>query len=78
MGLNAKKPYLDHKDRKCRLPIMENSDKVMCKKKFFDYLMNLASERRYNVYLPIDPEKKSQHAKMMMKMEYRMVLSAIS
>ena len=24
MGLNAKKPYLDHKDRKCRLPIMEN------------------------------------------------------
>lgn len=58
MGLNAKKPYLDHKDRKCRLPIMENSDKVMCKKKFFDYLMNLASERRYNVYLPIDPEKK--------------------
>ena len=58
MGLNAKKPYLDHKDRKCRLPIMENSDKVMCKKKFFDYLMNLASERRYNVYLPIDSEKK--------------------
>ncbi len=58
MGLNAKKPYLDHKDRKCRLPIMENSDKVMCKKKFFDYLMNLASERRYNVYLSIDPEKR--------------------
>lgn len=58
MGLNAKKPYLDHKDRKCRLPIMENSDKVMCKKKFFDYLMNLASERRYNVYLPIDSEKR--------------------
>lgn len=57
-GFNDKKPYLEHKDRKCSLPNMENLDKVIRKQKFFDYLMNLASERKYNVYLPIDSEKK--------------------
>lgn len=58
MGFNSDKPYLVHKNRKCQFTNMENLDKVMRKKKFFDYLMNLASERRYNVYLPIDSEKK--------------------
>ena len=58
VGFNDKKPYLEHRDRKCSLPNMENLDKVIRKQKFFEYLMNLASERRYNVYLPIDPEKK--------------------
>ena len=58
VGFNDKKPYLKHRDRKCSFPNMENLDKAIRKQKFFDYLMNLASERRYNVYLPIDPEKK--------------------
>jgi CRISPR-associated protein Csh1 len=53
MGLNAKKPYLEHKNRKSKMPLMEDTNKVMLKKKFFDYLMNNASSGCYNIYFPI-------------------------
>jgi CRISPR-associated protein Csh1 len=58
MGLDSKKPYLDHKNRKSKVPIMEDTNKVMLKKKFFDYLMNNAAAGFYNIYFPIEKGEK--------------------
>lgn len=58
MGLNAKKPYLEHKDRKSKPPIMEDTQRIMLKKKFFDYLMNQAALGNYNIFFPSEEGKK--------------------
>lgn len=50
MGLNAKKPYLESKNRKYAVPILTNTDEILLRKKFFDYLWALASKRKYNIY----------------------------
>jgi len=41
MGLNQKKPYLEHKTRGFPLPFMVEKDKIFEIKKLFDYLKNL-------------------------------------
>lgn len=51
MGLNSKKPYLEHKTRKNKLPYLISEEDVMIQKKFFDYLMNYASQGRTNIYI---------------------------
>lgn len=51
MGLNAKKPYLENKTRKAKVPYLINQDEVIYQKKFFDYLMNQASAGKTNIYL---------------------------
>lgn len=51
MGLNAKKPYLENKTRKVKVPYLLNSNEVLLQKKFFDYLMNYAAIGRVNVYI---------------------------
>jgi CRISPR-associated protein Csh1 len=59
MGLDLKKkPYLDHKNRKSKVPIMEDFNRIMLKKKFFDYLMNMENLGFYNIYFPIEEREK--------------------
>lgn len=51
MGLNDKKPYLENKTRKVKVPNLINQEDVLMQKKVFDYLFNLASEGKYNLYI---------------------------
>lgn len=51
MGLNAKKPYLEHKTRKVSVPYLIDQDEAMYQKRFFDYLMNQASAGKVNIYI---------------------------
>lgn len=57
MGLNSKKPYLENKSRKITVPVLADTKQIMIRKKFFDYLWNLASSGRYNIYLDIDKNR---------------------
>jgi CRISPR-associated protein Csh1 len=54
MGLNSKKPYLENKTRKSKLPMLVDSDKISMEKKLFDYLMNYASEGKNYIYAKQD------------------------
>lgn len=51
MGLNSKKPYLESKTRKAKVPYLINQDEVLYQKKFFDYLMNQAAAGKTNIYI---------------------------
>lgn len=51
MGLNSKKPYLENKSRKTKVPYLISQDDVIIQKKLFDYLMNLASIGITNIYI---------------------------
>lgn len=51
MGLNSKKPYLEHKTRKVTVPFLVNQEQVILQKKFFDYLMNQACAKKVNIYI---------------------------
>lgn len=51
MGLNAKKPYLENKTRKAKVPYLINQEEVIYQKKFFDYLMNQAAAGKTNIYI---------------------------
>ncbi|MDQ0148328.1 type I-B CRISPR-associated protein Cas8b/Csh1 [Eubacterium multiforme] len=57
MGLNSKKPYLENKTRKVKVPYLINQEEVLLQKKIFDYLFNLASEGKYNIYIGEDDIK---------------------
>jgi len=48
MGLNQKKPYLEHKTRGFPLPFMVEKDKIFEVKKLFDYLKNLKEPLKYD------------------------------
>lgn len=50
MGLNSKKPYLENKTRKSKLPYAISEEEVLRQKLFFDYLLNLCSEKKYYIY----------------------------
>lgn len=51
MGLNSKKPYLENKTRDLVFPTLLNQKEVLRQKKVFDFLFNLAVQRKCNVYL---------------------------
>ncbi|MEG0528808.1 MAG: type I-B CRISPR-associated protein Cas8b/Csh1, partial [Bacilli bacterium] len=51
MGLNSKKPYLENKTRKNKLPYLISAKEVMLQKSFFDYLYNHANNGKTNIYL---------------------------
>lgn len=53
MGLNSKKPYLENKNRKISVPTLTNTKQIMVRKKFFDYLWNLASSGKSNIYFDL-------------------------
>lgn len=55
MGLNSKKPYLQNKSRKIKVPCITSLNEVLFQKKFFDYLLNQVSSGKTNIY--IDDEK---------------------
>lgn len=57
MGMNSKKPYLEHKTRKVREPYLLDRGQAMLQSKFFDYLMGNASVGKTNVY--IDPVERT-------------------
>ncbi|WP_392486912.1 type I-B CRISPR-associated protein Cas8b/Csh1 [Haloimpatiens sp. FM7315] len=54
MGLNAKKPYLENKSRKVKVPYLLTKEKVLMQKKFFDFLMNQVSIGKTNIYINDD------------------------
>lgn len=51
MGLNSKKPYLENKTRKSRLPVLVDSNTVSVEKKLFDYLMNCSADKKNYIYV---------------------------
>lgn len=51
LGMNAKKPFLSIKTRKIPASYLLNGKEVLLQKQFFDYLMNLASAGKNNVYI---------------------------
>ena len=51
LGMNSKKPFLSIKTRKNPAPYLLDRDDVILQKKFFDYLMNLASAGKYHIYV---------------------------
>lgn len=57
MGLNSKKPYLENKSRKLTVPFLVDTEQIIVRKKFFDYLWNLASSGKYNIYFDIKENK---------------------
>lgn len=46
-----KSHYLENKSRKYSVPYFIDSEEVLLQRKFFDYLMNLASVGKVNVYI---------------------------
>lgn len=57
LGMNAKKPLLSIKTRKYPAPYLLDGDAVMFQKQFFDYLMNFAAARKYNIYVDTSVRK---------------------
>ncbi|MBD8045574.1 MAG: type I-B CRISPR-associated protein Cas8b/Csh1 [Clostridium argentinense] len=51
MGLNSKKPYLENKSRKTKVPQLISLEEALMQKKFFDYLLNQASIGNTNIYM---------------------------
>ncbi|AWB30803.1 type I-B CRISPR-associated protein Cas8b/Csh1 [Clostridium botulinum] len=51
MGLNSKKPYLENKSRKTKVPYLISLEEVLLQKKFFDYLLNQVSIGKTNIYM---------------------------
>jgi len=51
MGMNAKKPFLAIKTRKTPAGYLVDEKKAILQKQFFEYLMNLASSGKNNVYI---------------------------
>lgn len=56
LGMNAKKPFLAMKTKKCKIPYLLDGEEAVLQKEFFDYLMNLVSGGKYHVY--VDTERK--------------------
>lgn len=50
LGLNSKKPYLEHKTRKLSVPNLIEVEQVLLQRKFFDFLTNKANLGYYNIF----------------------------
>lgn len=50
MGMNSKKPYLENKTRKVKVPYLLNQQKALLQSQFFDYLLGEVSKGKYNFY----------------------------
>lgn len=57
LGMNAKKPFLSVKTRKCSAPYLLDGNDAMLQKQLFDYLMNFAAAGKYNVYVDMERRK---------------------
>lgn len=56
MGMNAKKPYLDNKTRKQKMPCMLDLEKAQLRVQFFDYLEGQASKGKNDIYIDLDEQ----------------------
>lgn len=56
MGLNAKKPFLENKNRKTPAPYLIDMDHVILQSQFFDYLWGHACKGNVNVYIDFENE----------------------
>lgn len=56
MGLNAKKPFLENKNRKTPAPYLIDMDHVILQSQFFDYLWGHACKGDVNVYIDFENE----------------------
>lgn len=65
MGLNSKKPYLENKSRKEKVPYLLSQEEVLIQKKFFDYLMNQVSIGKTNIYIDEDKIKSLYNDEML-------------
>lgn len=67
MGLNSKKPYLENKTRKSKLPYLLTKEEVLLQKQFFDYLMNKVSKGKTNIYVNEEEIKSINNDEMLEK-----------
>ena len=56
MGLNAKKPFLENKNRKTPAPYLIDMNHVILQSQFFDYLWGHACKGYVNVYIDFENE----------------------
>ena len=54
MGMNSKKPYLENKSRKVRVPYLLNQEDAMIQSQLFDYFMGQVSKGKYHIYVEND------------------------
>lgn len=54
MGLNAKKPFLEHRTRTMTVPYLVDYEQIGKHKEFFDYLYNFAVVGKVNLYVDCD------------------------
>lgn len=57
LGLNAKKPFLENKQRKTQAPYLIDREQVMLQSHFFDYLWGHACKGNVNVYIDLEEEE---------------------
>lgn len=57
LGLNAKKPYLEHKTRKMAVPYLVSPEEALRQKLFFDYLMNFANAGMNDIFFDYGEQK---------------------
>ncbi|WP_270640166.1 hypothetical protein [Longibaculum muris] len=51
MGMNAKKPFLENKTRKVKVPYLLDQQKALLQSQLFDYLLGEVSKGKYNFYV---------------------------
>lgn len=51
MGMNSKKPFLENKTRKIKVPYLLDQQKALLQSQLFDYLLGEVSKGRYNFYI---------------------------
>lgn len=56
LGYNSKKPYLEQMDRKISVSTLLTTREVLLQKKFFEYLMNQATQGKNTIYIDLEDE----------------------
>lgn len=56
MGMNSKKPFLENKTRKVKVPYLLDQQKALLQSQFFDYLWGKVSQGQYDFYIVTDNE----------------------
>ena len=51
MGMNSKKPFLENKTRKVKVPYLLDQKRALLQSHFFDYLLGQVSLGKYNFYI---------------------------
>lgn len=51
MGMNSKKPFLENKTRKVKVPYLLDQQKALLQSQLFDYLLGEVSKGKYNFYI---------------------------